>query len=71
IATTLLDGGRTAHSALQLPLNLAQTENPICNISKRSVNAAVLRTCKLMVWDECTMPNQKSFEASGRTVCEL
>ncbi|GBM79770.1 hypothetical protein AVEN_229697-1 [Araneus ventricosus] len=33
IASTLLDGGLTSHSALQLPLNLAQTENLICNTS--------------------------------------
>lgn len=36
IASTLLDGGRTAHSALKLPLNLNQTETPTCNIKKNS-----------------------------------
>ncbi|GFS91849.1 ATP-dependent DNA helicase [Trichonephila clavipes] len=34
IAATLLDGGRTTHSALKLPLNLQNTEAPTCNISK-------------------------------------
>ena len=33
IATTLLPGGRTAHSALKLLLNLLSTETPTCNIS--------------------------------------
>jgi hypothetical protein len=33
IAATLLEGGRTAHSALKLPLNLQINENPVCNIS--------------------------------------
>ncbi|GBO09071.1 hypothetical protein AVEN_62585-1 [Araneus ventricosus] len=44
IISTLLIGCHTDHSELQLPLNLVQTENPICSISKRSVKAAVLRT---------------------------
>lgn len=34
IASTLLDGGRTAHSALKLPLNMNQTEIPTCNIGR-------------------------------------
>ncbi|GBM71832.1 hypothetical protein AVEN_159952-1 [Araneus ventricosus] len=68
ITSTILDGGRTTHSALQLPLNLAQTENLICNISNRSGKAAVLRTCKLIVWDECTISNKKAFEALDRTM---
>ncbi|GBN18464.1 hypothetical protein AVEN_262555-1 [Araneus ventricosus] len=36
ITSTLLNGGCTSPSRLQLPLILAETENPICNISKRS-----------------------------------
>jgi len=32
IASTLLDGGRTAHSALKLPLNVNHTKTPTCNI---------------------------------------
>ncbi|GBM18603.1 hypothetical protein AVEN_110275-1 [Araneus ventricosus] len=62
IASTLLDGGRT-QLALQLPLNIAET--------KRYLNAALLRTCKLFVWDECTMSTKKSFEAPDGTVCDL
>ena len=36
IAATLLPVGRTAHSALKLPLNFHSTETPTCNISKSS-----------------------------------
>ena len=36
IAATLLDGGRTAHSTLKLPLNVHQLEMPTCNIGKNS-----------------------------------
>ncbi|XP_036340438.1 uncharacterized protein LOC118749766 [Rhagoletis pomonella] len=68
IASTLLDGGRTAHSALKLPLNLHQTETPTCNISKNSGMAIVLKTCKFIIWDECTMAHKKSLEALDRTL---
>ena len=36
IATTLLEGCRTAHSALKLPLNLQTTEKLTNNIAKHS-----------------------------------
>ena len=36
IATTLLSGGRTAHSAFKLPLNFATNDTPVYNISKDS-----------------------------------
>ena len=49
IAATLLPGGRTAHSALKLPLNLHSTETPACNISKSSGMGKVLQQCKLII----------------------
>ena len=51
IAATLLTGEKTAHSAFKLPLNLASTEIPKCNISRNSGKAKVLCDCKLIVWD--------------------
>jgi len=30
----LLDGGRTAHSTLKLPMNLQASETPTCNVTK-------------------------------------
>lgn len=71
IAATLLEGGRTAHSALKLPLNLEITEHPTCNISRNSSMAKVLQKCKLIVWDECTMAHKKSLEALNRTLQDL
>jgi hypothetical protein len=71
IAATLMDGGRTAHSALKLPLNIATDPNPICNTSKSSGQAQVLKLCKLIVWDECTMAHKKSLEALNRTLQDL
>ena len=71
IAATLLEGGRTAHSALKLPLNMLSNETPTCNISKNSAMAKVLQQCQLIVWDECTMAHKKSLEALDRTLKDL
>ncbi|BHF83009.1 hypothetical protein SprV_0802615000 [Sparganum proliferum] len=71
IAATLLPGGRTAHSALKLPLNVHFVETPMCNISKASGMGKVLQKCKLTVWDECTMAHKKALEALDRTLQDL
>ena len=68
IAATLLDGGRTAHSALKLPLNLQNTEAPTCNISKNSGMGKVLHTCQIIIWDECTMSRKTALEELDRTL---
>ncbi|XP_014790458.1 uncharacterized protein LOC106883834 [Octopus bimaculoides] len=61
ITATLLPGGRTAHSAFKLPLDLVKAEVSICNIGKNSEEAEVLRQCLLIVWD--TMTNKGAPEA--------
>ncbi|XP_025406670.1 uncharacterized protein LOC112680704 [Sipha flava] len=71
IAATLLDGGRTAHSALKLPLNLNTIDTPTCNISRSSAMGKLLMQCKLIVWDECTMAHNKSLEALNFTLKDL
>ena len=43
IAATLLPGGRTAHSALKLTLNMQIIETPMCNISRASGMGKVLQ----------------------------
>ncbi|XP_026479313.1 uncharacterized protein LOC113385685 [Ctenocephalides felis] len=68
IAATLIEGGRTAHSALKLSFNMQSNETPTCNISKNSAMAKVLQQYQLIVWDECTMAHTKSFEALGKTL---
>ncbi|GFQ80571.1 ATP-dependent DNA helicase [Trichonephila clavata] len=64
IAATLLAGGRTAHSAFKLPLDLARSDSATCNISKGTGQGHVLKTCKLIVWDEATIESQKCFPCS-------
>ncbi|KAL4104185.1 hypothetical protein QTP88_019494 [Uroleucon formosanum] len=48
IAATLLHGGKTAHFAFKLPLNLNTIEIPTCNINKQSNMANVLKKYKLI-----------------------
>ncbi|XP_024893165.1 uncharacterized protein LOC112468279, partial [Temnothorax curvispinosus] len=71
IASTLLEGGRTAHSTFKLPLNMAHEEYPVCNISKRSGQAKVLQECSVIIWDECTMSHKQALEALNRTLQDL
>ena len=71
IAATLMVGGRTAHSALKLPLDIAKQENPTCNISKGSGQAKVLQSCSIIIWDECTMAHRKSLECLDTTLKDL
>lgn len=71
IAATLLDGGRTAHSALKLPLNIHTIDTPVCRISRSSGMGKLLLDCKLIVWDECTMAHKLSLEALDRTLQDL
>ncbi|XP_053967967.1 ATP-dependent DNA helicase PIF1-like [Anastrepha ludens] len=71
IAATLLCGGRTAHSVFKLPLSMQISGTPMCNISKNSGQGRVLKTCKLIVWDECTMAHKKSLEALDRSLRDL
>ncbi|UYV71003.1 hypothetical protein LAZ67_8001384 [Cordylochernes scorpioides] len=71
IAATLIDGGRTAHSMLKLPLNIANEQYPTCNISSTSGQAQVLKSCRIIVWDECTMAHKNSLEALDRTLRDL
>ncbi|GBP75981.1 ATP-dependent DNA helicase pif1 [Eumeta japonica] len=68
IATTLLEGGRIAHSALKLPLNMQIKDTPTCNLSRNSEMAKVLQQCRLIIWDEYTMAHKKSLEALDRTL---
>ena len=71
IAATLIDGGKTAHSAFKLPLNLNHSESALCNISKQSDIAQVLREAKVIVWDECTMAHKGGIEALNRTLQDI
>ncbi|XP_055939706.1 ATP-dependent DNA helicase pif1-like isoform X2 [Argiope bruennichi] len=71
IAAALLTGGRTAHSVFKLPINLSFVENPVCNISRSSDRAKLLKKCKLNVWDECTMTHKLALEALNTAMQDI
>jgi hypothetical protein len=71
IAATLLEGGKTAHSALKLPSNIAHSETPLCSITKNCGQRQVLKTCKVIVWDECSMAHKKAVEALDQTLQDI
>ncbi|XP_048514961.1 ATP-dependent DNA helicase RRM3-like [Athalia rosae] len=71
IAATLLDRGRTAHSAFKLPLNIQSNPDAVYNIKKQSSMATVLKQCKIIIWDECTMAHKYSLEALDRTLKDI
>ncbi|XP_029657357.1 ATP-dependent DNA helicase PIF5-like [Octopus sinensis] len=68
IASTVLDGGRTAHSTFKLPFNVAHQENLTCHIIHSSDEATILNKYKLIVWDEVTMSYKCSLQALHTTM---
>jgi len=71
IAATLLTGGRTAHSAFKLPLNLCHHESPVCNINKGTDEANVLEQSCLIVWDEATMSHKNALHALDKSLKDI
>ena len=69
IAALLLDGGKTAHSQLKIPVNIHA--DSLCNVSASSELAELLRATELIVWDEAPMMHKHCFEAVDRTLRDL
>ena len=65
ISSLLLNGGRTAHSVIKIPI-----ENPhdrmMCSLSLDSDMALQIRNSALTVWDECFMQDRYCFESVDR-----
>ena len=71
IAAKLLANGRTAHSTFKIPLNLQNTDTPVCSIKANSATADLIRSCKAIFWDEATMINKAALEALDRTLRDI
>jgi hypothetical protein len=71
IAATLLEGGRTVHATFKIPMHLNEMTEVTCNITKQSATAEVLRQCKLIIWDECTMSHKRALEAVNITLQDV
>ncbi|GFS46659.1 ATP-dependent DNA helicase [Trichonephila inaurata madagascariensis] len=68
MVATLLAGGRKAHSAHKLPLDLARSDSATCNISKGTGQGHIFKPCKLIVWDEATISHRIAFHALDKTL---
>ena len=74
IAALLLQGGRTVHSRMKVPISL--NEQSVCNISKQTALAKLIQNAKLLVWDEAPMIHKHAVECIDRSLrdvcsCEL
>ena len=69
IASLLMSGGRTAHSRFHIPINIDETST--CSISAQSDLGAMLKKCKLIIWDEAPMTNKLCFEALDRSLRDI
>nr|XP_043639169.1 uncharacterized protein LOC122610240 [Erigeron canadensis] len=68
-AANNMPGGRTAHSRFKIPLIL--NNNSLCNISKQSGTAKLLRSAKIIIWDEASMAKRQAVEALDRTMQDI
>ncbi|CAL5413369.1 unnamed protein product [Camellia sinensis] len=61
VATSILPRGRTAHSRFKIPIDVDTYKS--CNIGKQTGLANLLRTAKLIIWDEAPMAKRQNIEA--------
>ena len=66
IAATILLNGRTVHSIFKIPIQL--NEDYICRIKNKSKSGKLFRSCKCIVWDECTMTHKHALESVDRMI---
>ena len=69
VAANNMPGGRTAHSRFKIPLNL--DNNTMCNIKKQSGAAQLLRSARIIIWDEASMAKRQAIEALNRTMQDI
>ncbi|GFY13502.1 ATP-dependent DNA helicase [Trichonephila clavipes] len=55
----------------KVPLNFHANPDAMCNMMKHSEMAEILRKCKIIIWDECTMCHKHSLEALDRTLKDI
>ena len=69
ITALLLQGGRTVHSRLKVPIRL--NEISMCGISKQTVLAKLIQRANLLVWDEAPMTHRFAAECIDRSLRDL
>ncbi|GJU64220.1 ATP-dependent DNA helicase PIF1-like protein [Tanacetum coccineum] len=66
IAALLLEGRRTGHSRVAVPINIH--EDSMCHIPTDSDLADLIHQAKLIIWDEAPMIQSYCYEAFDRTL---
>jgi len=69
IAASLLPGGRTAHSRFKIPIKLG--DHSMCNFTKQSGTAELLRMASLIIWDEVAMTKRQAVETLDRSLQDI
>ena len=69
IAASILPGGRTAHSRFKIPIKIAH--NSMCNFTKQSGTAELLRMASLIIWDEAAMTKRQAVETLDRSLQDI
>ncbi|KAA0043561.1 ATP-dependent DNA helicase PIF1-like [Cucumis melo var. makuwa] len=69
VAASILLSGRTTHSRFNIPLEASETS--MCNISKQSAEAKLIRKAKLIIWDEAPMTEKYIIESVDRTLRDI
>ncbi|XP_062179396.1 uncharacterized protein LOC133884006 [Phragmites australis] len=69
IAASIMPGGRTAHSRFKIPIKLSV--DGMCNFTKQSGTAELLRRASLIIWDEVAMTKRQAVEALDRSLQDI
>lgn len=69
ISALLLPGGRTSHSTFQIPIDIH--EDSLCNFSKTSNRADLMRAARAIIWDEVGAQHRHCVEAVDRTLRDV
>jgi ATP-dependent DNA helicase PIF1 len=69
VATSIMPGGRTAHSRFKIPINI--DEGGYCSFTKQGGTAKLLREASLILWDEALMTKRHAIEALDISLCDI
>jgi len=69
VAASIMPGGRTAHSRFKIPLSIQ--DGGVCNFTKQSGTATLLRRASLILWDEATMTKRQAIEALDKSMRDI
>jgi ATP-dependent DNA helicase PIF1 len=69
VATSIMPGGRTAHSRFKIPLTI--DVGVVCSFTKQSGTTELLRKASLIIWDEASMTKIQVMEALDNSMGDI